>query len=114
MPRGAASFAESVLRRLHDESELAKTWLQARPRGATATIGLEEDGEWVPLLRFANGAGAFNVMDLQVRDKSRWAPTGIRGVPNLIADQLVGPLRFTWEFQAQAADAWQRTSDHEH
>lgn len=114
MPRGAASFAADVLKRLHDESELAKAWLQARPRGTTATIGLEEDGEWVPLLRFANGSGAFNVMDLQVRDKNRWARTGIRGVPNVVADQLVGPLRFTWEFQTQAAEAWQRTSDHEH
>lgn len=114
MPSGAAYFANLVLKRLHAESELAKTWLQARPRGKTATIGLEEDGEWVPLLRFANGSGAFNVMDLQVRDKTRWARTGIRGVPDVVADQLVGPLRFTWEFTAQAADTWQRTSDHEH
>lgn len=114
MPNGAALFAHRVLKRLHDDSELAKTWLQARPRGTTATIGLEEEGDWIPLLRFANGAGAFNVMDLQVRDKTTWARTGVRGVPNVVADQLVGPLRFTWEFQVQAADAWKRTSDHEH
>lgn len=114
MPNGAALFANRVLKRLQDESELARTWLQARPRGTTATIGLGEDGDWVPLLRFANGSGAFNVMDLQVRDKNRWASTGVRGVPDAVADYLSGPLRFTWEFQVQAADSWKRTSDHEH
>lgn len=114
MSSGADTFASRVLRRLHDESELAKTWLQARSRGTTATIGLEEEGEWIPLLRMANGSGAFNVMDLQVRDKRRWASTGVRGIPEVVADELIGPLRFTWEFQAQAADAWKRTSDREH
>ena len=110
----ARYFGEQVLRTLHEESDLARRWLRARPRGKTCTLGIEEDDVWTPLLRFANGSGAFNVMDLQVRHKTTWAQTGVRGIPEAIATELLESLRFTWEFPAQAAENWKRTSDPPH
>ncbi len=114
MANEARYFGESVLRKLHEDSELARRWLRARPRGKTCTLGLEEEDEWTPLLRLANGSGAFNVMDLQVRNKKTWAYTGVRGIPDVVAKELLESLRFTWEFPAQAAETWQRTSDQPH
>ena len=111
---GAARFAGLVLSRLHADSDLARAWLQLRARGTTAVIGLEDDGQWVPLLRFANGSGAFNVMDVEVRHHTSWAHTGVRGVPDAVADVLVGSLRFTWEFHVTDAETWKRTSDQRH
>lgn len=113
MKTGAASFGEEVVRLLRADSEVASLLL-VRARGKTATIGVMDANEWVPLLRMANGSGAFNVMDLQVRHKHSWARTGHRGMPTAVVDALLGPLRFTWEMEAEAARDWQRTSDPGH
>lgn len=113
MRTGAASFGDEVVHLLRVESDLA-AFLLVRARGKTATIGVMDADEWVPLLRMVNGSGAFNVMDLQVRHKRSWARTGHRGIPAALVTELLGPLRFTWEMEAEAARDWQRTSDPEH
>ncbi|MBN2800910.1 MAG: hypothetical protein JXX28_17365 [Deltaproteobacteria bacterium] len=60
--------------------------------------------EWVPLLRLSSPSASFNVMNLDVRHGSRWAPTMIRGVPRAIAAELLGSMRFTWEFVLDITD----------
>lgn len=111
---GPGSFAHELLSRLHEASLPASELLDVRVRGGTATFGFVEEGQWVALLRLSNGSGAFNVMDLSVRQKRGWASTGVRGVPNALAEALLGPLRFTWEVDVIEALSAKRTSDHEH
>lgn len=87
--------------------------LAARQRGRTATIGLTDEHGWVPLLRVGNASASCNVMSLDVRHHDAWAPTFERGTPTMLAEKLLGPLRFTWAAWAEPA-AWIETSDHEH
>jgi len=105
-------FADSVLDELRREDPAANA-LAARHRGKTATIGVTEDGEWVPLLRLSNPSGACNVMSLDVRHHDRWAPTFERGTPTMLAEKLLGPLRFTWALWAETV-GWSETSDRRH
>jgi len=105
-------FADSVLEELRREDPAAKA-LAARHRGKAATIGVTDDGEWVPLLRLSNPSGACNVMSLDVRHHDRWAPTFERGTPAMLAEQLLGPLRFTWALWAETV-GWSETSDRRH
>ena len=83
-----------------------------------ATIGIDDAGAWVPLLRLSNPSASFNVMSLDVRHHERWEPTFVRGAPSDLSAALRGDLRFTWEIEvnAVATDALDetRTSDHEH
>ena len=97
----AETFATRVLQSLQVQAPLAEH-LDVRKRGKTATIGLEDQGEWVPLIRLANGSASFNVMSLEVRSHGRWEPTGVRGVPKDVAAALATTLRFLWEFEVNA------------
>jgi hypothetical protein len=92
----ARIFAEAVVRNLCAEDARA-SFLEVRARGKTAVIGYESVGEWIPLLRIAGGSGAYNVADLQVRHRSSWQPTLIRGVPAKLAQELAGPIAFVWQ-----------------
>ncbi len=108
----AMTFARAVLRELQ-RGDPAAAVLDVRARGKTATLGLLDAGEWVPLLRFSHPSASFNVMSLDVRDGTRWAPTHRRGVPAVVAAALLGELRFTWAMEASSAP-WQDTSDPKH
>ena len=111
--RSVNTFTDRVLRKLRDLEPVA-TLLECKVRGGTATLGINDQGEWVPLLRLAQPSQSFNVMSLDVRHHERWEPTFTRGDPGAIADALVGPLRFTWHLQVVDAETEKRTSDHEH
>lgn len=74
----------------------------------------EECGEWLALLRFSSPSNSFNVMSLNVREQTCWAPAHVRGVPSVIAKELLSGLRFAWAIEAEHAAAWQQTSDLEH
>ncbi len=110
--RNPGSFAQNLLRELRRRDPAAAA-LESKHRGKTATIGVVDAGDWVPLLRLSNPAGACNVMSLDVRHHDRWAPTFERGTPAMLVEKLFGPLRFTWAIWADAAE-WQETSDHVH
>ena len=101
----ASMFADAVLQELQQEDPAAAP-LDVRAGGKTATLGLLDAGEWVPLLRFSRPSTSFNVMSLDVREGKRWTPTHIRGIPTAIAKALMGELRFTWAMEAEST-AWQ-------
>ena len=101
----AGSFAQAVLRAVIAADERA-SFLTARPHGKTAVIGFLDDGEWVPVFRITGGSGAYNVASLQVRHRTTWQPTLVRGVPAAVAEQLIGPLRFLWEQHAHYSQPW--------
>ena len=112
MTWNASTFANALVRELQKADPVAAS-LEFRARGKTATVGLLDADEWVPLLRFSRPSASFNLMSLDVREGSRWTATDIRGVPTVIAAELLGGLRFTWAIEAEAT-AWQDTSDREH
>ena len=103
------SFARDLLRVMAARDPAARA-LESRPSGKVATIGVTDGGDWVPVLRLSNPSAACNVMNLDVRHGTRWAPTFERGTPEALAEKLLGPLRFTWTMQA----GWAETSEHGH
>ena len=94
----AGWFAKSVLSELR-RADGRTSILEARARGNTATIGLKDGGDWIPMFRLTHPSSKFNVMNLEVRHRNRWASTLVRGVPAQIAETLLGPLRHIWEFE---------------
>lgn len=104
-----AMFAETLLHELRKGNPAAAV-LTSKHRGKTATIGLVDDQAWMPLLRLSNPSGGCNVMNLDVRHHDRWAPTFERGTPTMLAEKLLGPLRFTWATWVEAPN-WKETSD---
>lgn len=104
------NFAQALLRALvgHDPTAAA---LMSRARGRTSVIGVEDFGEWVPLLRLSNPSASFNVMDVDVRQGGGWAPGFTRGTPAQLAEQLAGPLAFTWQAEVGALDSSQGPPD---
>lgn len=101
----AAGFARQVVDAVVAADERAN-FLEIRPRGKTAVIGYDDQGQWVPLFRIAHGSGAYNVANLQVRHGSSWQPTFVRGIPAKVAEELIGPLRFLWEQHAHFSQPW--------
>ncbi|MDP2312692.1 MAG: hypothetical protein Q8P41_07290 [Pseudomonadota bacterium] len=77
--------------------------LIVKARGREAVIGFVDGDIWAPLIRLAGASAAFNVMDLWVRQKDRWALTEVRGTPTMVAEALAGPLRFTWAFEVHGS-----------
>jgi hypothetical protein len=103
------SFACDLLRAMAARDSAASA-LEARARGKKATIGVVDGDDWVPVLRLSNPSAACNVMNLDVRHGTRWAPTFERGTSDALAEKLLGELRFTWAMQA----GWAETSEHGH
>lgn len=108
-----ASFAQLLLRALSAREPRA-AHLLVKIRGKTAVIGIDEGETWVPLLRLSNPSASVNVMNLDVRQGTGWAPTFERGVPDRLAEQLAGPLSFTWVIEVDAVLDWRETSGHGH
>lgn len=107
-----ATFAQQLLRALHARDPRA-VHLRVKARGGIATIGVDEGDTWVPLLRLSNASAAFNVMSLDVRQGRGWAPTFERGIPDRLAEVLLGELAFTWLPEVEAVLEWRGTSEHE-
>lgn len=105
-----ATFAQQLLRALHGRDPRA-AHLRVKARGKAATIGIDEGETWVPLLRLSNPSAAVNVMNLDVRQGSGWAPTFERGGPDQLVEHLAGPLAFTWVIEVDAVLAWRESSD---
>jgi hypothetical protein len=106
------SFANALLRTLVSKDPAAAA-LQVRARGKTAILGIVDADVWVPLLRLSNPSASCNVMNLDVRHHQNWAPTFERGIADALAEKLLGPLRFTWAVEAEAA-GWSSTSGRRH
>ncbi len=99
----AGSFATSLLAELRQRDARAHA-LVCRARGKSAVLGIEDQGEFVPLLKLDAGSAAFNVMSLFVRHRRRWQPTFERGIPKDLAEIIAGPLSFLWSIHADLAD----------
>lgn len=99
----SSSFASSLLAELRQHDPRADA-LICRARGKTAVIGIEDEGEFVPLLKLDAGSAAFNVMSLFVHHHGRWQPTFKRGIPKDLAEILAGPLSYLWTIHANLAD----------
>lgn len=112
-PSPRQRFANLLLQALQ-RGDARAVHLEARTRGKTVTLGLDENGTWVPLLRLTGGSAACNVMSLDVRHGKGWAPTGERGTPEMLAEPLLGPLSFTWMIEVDAVVDWRQTSDQGH
>lgn len=103
MSSDAGSFASTLLAELRRSDPLAQV-LQYRARGKAAVIGVEDAGEFFPLLKLDAGSAAFNVMSLFVRHHRSWKPTFQRGTPALLADSLSGTFRYLWAMAAEMAE----------
>ncbi|MHB8467859.1 MAG: hypothetical protein ACYDD7_23830 [Acidimicrobiales bacterium] len=98
-------FAQDVLTALRQRDARADGLrLDAAPRARRPVIGLDDGGEFVPLLRLDDAAAAVNVMSLWVWHHGRWQPTFERGTPAELADRLAGPLHYLWTIALTAAD----------
>lgn len=110
IPKPCHSFVAKLLGDLRAVVPQASR-LEARLRGKTVTLGVIDAGEWVPLLRLAHPSESSNVMSLEVRHHSKWAPAHVRGTPSEIAEVLLGPLEFTWLTDVTTAEEEKRNSD---
>lgn len=114
---GPESFALHLLVHLRKRVPEAAA-LSSKHRGKEATLGFDDAGTWVPLFRLAGGSASFNVMDLWVRQASRWALTDVRGTSAMVADALAGPLRPFWAFEITGrlpdSEGWNGTSEKRH
>ncbi len=63
----------------------------------TAVIGLEDEDEWIPLLKLGAATPTFAKMMLMVRHGNRWTPTMQKGSPEQLAEQLANSLRHLWQ-----------------
>ena len=98
-------FALTVLAELRRRDNRAEA-LRVQPGRSSQgiVIGLDDDGEFVPLLKLGSASAAVNVMSLFVHHQARWMPTFQRGTPAQLADALAGPLRHLWAIAAQSAE----------
>lgn len=96
MPTPVDVFATRLLQALRKADADADA-IEVRVRGKQAVFGIADDDEWGPLFRVAVPSGSANVMTLQVRHGNAWATTGVRGVPQHVADALTGPLAYIWK-----------------
>jgi hypothetical protein len=97
----AYCFAQMLTARLRDRCPEAAP-LKARKGREAADVGIEDDGEFVPLLRLRNASKACNVMSLWVHHREQWLPTFVRGTPAELAEQLAGPLAHLWRIPVAA------------
>lgn len=99
----AFAFAQQLVSKLRARCPEAAPLRAQQARGA-ADVGIDDGGEFEPLLRLKNPSSAFNVMSLWVRHGRAWQPTFVRGTPAEIADKLAGPYAFLWRIHVLALD----------
>ncbi|MCU0658848.1 MAG: hypothetical protein MUF64_27390 [Polyangiaceae bacterium] len=86
------------------DARAARLRLTTAPRARDAVIGLDDAGDFVPLLRLDTASAAGNVMSLSVYHHGQWQPTFERGTPGELAERLAGPLQHLWTIAVAAAD----------
>lgn len=103
MSRPAESFALALLAHLRERDPAAASLrIQPGPRARGAVVGIDDDGEFVPLLKLDAPSAAYNVMSLFIYHHDRWTPTCQRGTPTELTDLLAGPLRYVWALAVTA------------
>jgi hypothetical protein len=108
----AQYFASDLLAELRKRDPRAVA-LRANGRGQTCVIGIEDDGEFVPLLKLTGASAKFNVMSLLVYHHGRWQPTLKRGTPEELAMPLTGELQHLWTIPVEMAKIdFGQASDH--
>jgi hypothetical protein len=96
-------FARLLLQELKQRDPRAVALqIQQAPRAKKVSLGIVDDGEFVPLLGLDNASAAVNVMSLWVWHHRQWKPTFHRGTPAELAEHLVGPLHFLWTIAVDA------------
>ena len=88
-------FAGSVVSELRQRDERAVV-LQVKSKGKKAVLGIEDDGEFVPLLLLGAPTPKINKMMLFVNHEGDWQPTFHKGTPKMLAELLAGELSHTW------------------
>ncbi len=105
-------LALSVLAQLRERDPGAKTLRRQPCRPCKGVvIGLDDEGQFVPLLKLAGESAAVNVMSLFVRHQARWMPTLQRGTPAQLAEALAGPLLHLWLIAVTAQSPGTGSSD---
>lgn len=102
----ARSFAASLLAEMRSiDSRAAKLRTAARGKAdKTAVIGIDDDGEFVPLLKLTGASGKFNVMTVLVHHHGQWRPTFKRGTPKTLAQPFTGELQHLWTIPLEMAN----------
>ena len=100
----AENFAVSLLGQLRQRDPRAATLRVRAARGQAAVIGIEDDGEFVPLLKLTGASARFNVMSLLVYHHGRWMPTFKRGTPAELAQPLAAELHYLWTIPLEMAN----------
>lgn len=88
-------FASEVLVELQKLDNRAK-FLKLVAKKDIAIFGVEEDGEFVPILRLGAGTPKLNKMMLFVYHQGQWQTTCHKGTPKMLAQWLAGELNYLW------------------
>lgn len=70
----------------------------------TAVIGIDDEGEFVPLLKLTGASASFNVMSVLVQHHGQWRPTFKRGTPKTLAEPFTGELQHLWTIPLEMAN----------
>ena len=93
----AQVFAQELVRALARYDPRALLLKTRKAPQKAAIIGLEDEGEWTPLLKLGAATPKFAKMMLMVRQGNRWTPTMQKGSPEQLAEQLASSLRHLWQ-----------------
>lgn len=99
----ARYFASSLLAELRERDPRA-AGLRIQARGKAAVIGIEDEGEFVPLLKLTGASAKFNVMTLLVYHHRQWHPTFKRGTPKELAEPLAEEIHHLWTIPLEMAN----------
>ena len=96
-------FTRLLLQELKQrDPRAAALQLQQAPGAKKVSLGVMDEGQFVPLLGLDNASAAVNVMSVWVWHQGQWKPTFRRGTPAQLAEQLTGPLHFLWTIAVDA------------
>ena len=103
---GANYFANSLLAEMRRiEPRAAGLRAVAVDRAdKTAVIGIDDEGEFVPLLKLTRASAKFNVMSVLVHHRGQWQTTFKRGTPTTLAQPFTGELQHLWIIPLEMAD----------
>ena len=91
----AQDFTQELLAELKTLDQRAQ-YLKMKGKRDTVILGIEDDREFVPILRLGAGSAKFNKMMLFVYHKRIWQPTFHKGTPKMLAQLLAGELNYLW------------------
>ena len=100
----AEMFAQELVRALARHDPRASLLIVKIAPQKTSIIGLDDDGEWAPLLKLGAATPKFAKMMLMVRQGKRWTPTMQKGSPEQLAELLASSLRHLWQIPLEMLD----------